>query len=99
LPQIDLNIVYPSRRYLPAKVRTFIDHLVEHFSKTPNSVLGEQWAKNDPYSSARELALIEAASSPAAFDGEEEADEIEAKLPPADVPKRQSQRSALRQSS
>ncbi len=28
---------YPSRRHLPAKVRTFIDHLVEHFSQTPNT--------------------------------------------------------------
>jgi hypothetical protein len=27
-------------------VRTFIDHLVEHFSQTPNHQLGEQWAKD-----------------------------------------------------
>jgi hypothetical protein len=27
-------------------VRTFIDHLVEHFSQTPNSQLGEQWVKD-----------------------------------------------------
>ncbi|ASV99149.1 LysR family transcriptional regulator [Paraburkholderia aromaticivorans] len=31
LPQIDITIAYPSRLHLPAKVRTFIDHLVEHF--------------------------------------------------------------------
>ena len=31
LPQIEITIAYPSRLHLPAKVRTFIDHLVEHF--------------------------------------------------------------------
>ncbi|WP_341315505.1 LysR family transcriptional regulator [Paraburkholderia sp. IMGN_8] len=31
LPQVEITIAYPSRRHLPAKVRTFIDHLVEHF--------------------------------------------------------------------
>ncbi|NML31068.1 LysR family transcriptional regulator [Paraburkholderia antibiotica] len=31
LPPIELTIAYPSRLHLPAKVRTFIDHLVEHF--------------------------------------------------------------------
>ncbi|TDV37306.1 LysR family transcriptional regulator [Paraburkholderia caballeronis] len=46
LPQVEINIAYPSRRHLPAKVRTFIDHLVEHFSQTPNSQLGEQWVKD-----------------------------------------------------
>ena len=46
LPQVEINVAYPSRRHLPAKVRTFIDHLVEHFSKTPNHQLGEQWAKD-----------------------------------------------------
>src|SRR6202012_1034131 len=34
LPQIEITIPYPSRLHLPAKVRTFIDHLVEHFSQT-----------------------------------------------------------------
>jgi DNA-binding transcriptional LysR family regulator len=34
LPQIEITIAYPSRLHLPAKVRTFIDHLVEHFSQT-----------------------------------------------------------------
>ncbi|SOE83045.1 transcriptional regulator, LysR family [Caballeronia arationis] len=46
LPQVEINVAYPSRRHLPAKVRTFIDHLVEHFSQTPNHQLGEQWAKD-----------------------------------------------------
>jgi DNA-binding transcriptional LysR family regulator len=31
LPPIEITIAYPSRLHLPAKVRTFIDHLVEHF--------------------------------------------------------------------
>jgi hypothetical protein len=46
LPQVEINVAYPSRRHLPAKVRTFIDHLVEHFSQTPNHQLGEQWLKD-----------------------------------------------------
>lgn len=33
LPPIDITIAYPSRLHLPAKVRTFIDHLVEHFQQ------------------------------------------------------------------
>ncbi|WP_070108070.1 LysR family transcriptional regulator [Burkholderia plantarii] len=44
LPQVEINVAYPSRRHLPAKVRTFIDHLVEHFSHSPETALGEQWA-------------------------------------------------------
>jgi DNA-binding transcriptional LysR family regulator len=35
LPQLEINVAYPSRRHLPAKVRTFIDHLVEHFDAAP----------------------------------------------------------------
>ncbi|WP_025598657.1 LysR family transcriptional regulator [Burkholderia sp. WSM2230] len=31
LPEIEITIAYPSRLHLPAKVRTFVDHLVEHF--------------------------------------------------------------------
>ncbi|MDE1184132.1 MAG: LysR family transcriptional regulator [Paraburkholderia sp.] len=34
LPQIDVTIAYPSRHHLPAKVRTFIDHLVDHFARS-----------------------------------------------------------------
>lgn len=33
LPQIEITIAYPSRLHLPAKVRTFIDHLVAHFQR------------------------------------------------------------------
>jgi DNA-binding transcriptional LysR family regulator len=52
LPQVEINIGYPSRRHLPAKVRTFIDHLVEHFSQTPNGTLGELWLKDAPEQAA-----------------------------------------------
>lgn len=38
LPQIEITIAYPSRLHLPAKVRTFIDHLVEHFERTGQQV-------------------------------------------------------------
>ncbi len=31
LPRLTINIAYPSRKHLSAKVRTFIDFLVEHF--------------------------------------------------------------------
>ncbi|CAE6782238.1 LysR family transcriptional regulator [Paraburkholderia haematera] len=34
LPKIEITIAYPSRLHLPAKVRTFIDHLVAHFQQT-----------------------------------------------------------------
>jgi DNA-binding transcriptional LysR family regulator len=44
LPQVEINVVYPSRRHLPAKVRTFIDHLVEHFSQQTDATVGEHWA-------------------------------------------------------
>jgi DNA-binding transcriptional LysR family regulator len=38
LPQIDINIAYPSRRYFPAKLRTFIHHLYRHFNPMPHVV-------------------------------------------------------------
>jgi hypothetical protein len=69
LPQVEINIAYPSRRHLPAKVRTFIDHLVEHFSQTPNSQLGEQWVK-DGLTRPAPAAFAESAH-PEAFDGVE----------------------------
>lgn len=43
LAPFDINVVYPSRRHMPAKLRTFIDHLVDHFAQTPNGMLGEKW--------------------------------------------------------
>ena len=39
LPPIDISIAYPSRLHLPAKVRTFVDHLVEHFES------GGEWLR------------------------------------------------------
>jgi DNA-binding transcriptional LysR family regulator len=33
LPRLTINIAYASRRFVPAKVRTFIDFLIEHFEK------------------------------------------------------------------
>lgn len=33
LPRLTINLAYPSRRFVPAKVRTFIDFLLEHFEK------------------------------------------------------------------
>ena len=70
LPQVEINIAYPSRHHLPAKVRTFIDHLVEHFSQTPNSLLGEQWIKDGQEWSASGLDSSEM-MPPEAFDGAE----------------------------
>ncbi|RYX89045.1 MAG: LysR family transcriptional regulator [Comamonadaceae bacterium] len=33
LPQLTINLAYPSRKHLSAKVRTFIDFMAEHFAK------------------------------------------------------------------
>ncbi len=33
LPRLMINLAYPSRKHLSAKVRTFIDFSAEHFSK------------------------------------------------------------------
>ncbi|GAB7542938.1 LysR family transcriptional regulator [Cupriavidus sp. 8B] len=33
LPRLTINLAYPSRKFVPAKVRTFINFLVEHFEK------------------------------------------------------------------
>ncbi|KMQ77154.1 Transcriptional regulator, LysR family [Candidatus Burkholderia pumila] len=46
LPQVEINVAYPSRRHLSAKVRTFIDHLVDYFSQMPNHQFGEQWLRD-----------------------------------------------------
>jgi DNA-binding transcriptional LysR family regulator len=31
LPRLTVNLAYPSRKHLSAKVRTFIDFMAEHF--------------------------------------------------------------------
>jgi DNA-binding transcriptional LysR family regulator len=64
LPQVDINIAYPSRHYLPAKVRTFIDHLVEHFSQTLQDRPSEQGAgaqQHGPHPDAGGVAVWDAA--------------------------------------
>jgi hypothetical protein len=66
LPQVEINVAYPSRRHLPAKVRTFIDHLVEHFSTAPNHQLGEQWLKDGMTKPGAQPALIDGAEQPVA---------------------------------
>jgi DNA-binding transcriptional LysR family regulator len=33
LPRLTINLAYPSRRHLSAKVRTFIDYIAEHFAR------------------------------------------------------------------
>ena len=33
LPRLTINLAYPSRKHLSAKVRTFIDFIVEHFAR------------------------------------------------------------------
>jgi len=33
LPQLTINLAYPSRKHLSAKVRTFIDFMAEHFAR------------------------------------------------------------------
>jgi hypothetical protein len=71
LPQVEINIAYPSRRHLPAKVRTFIDHLVEHFSQTPNSLLGEQWIKDGQGWPVSVSGVDSEMMPPEAFDGAE----------------------------
>ena len=34
LPRLTINLAYPSRKHLSAKVRTFIDFIAEHFAKS-----------------------------------------------------------------
>jgi DNA-binding transcriptional LysR family regulator len=33
LPRLTINLAYPSRKHLSAKVRTFIDFMAGHFAK------------------------------------------------------------------
>lgn len=42
LPPMDVNVVYPSRRHMPAKLRAFIDHLVDYFRQSVNGLIGER---------------------------------------------------------
>jgi DNA-binding transcriptional LysR family regulator len=77
LPQIEINIGYPSRRHLPAKVRTFIDHLVEYFNQEPSGVLGASWLKG-----CEKAPVAVATTTPALEHAEDETqleEEVEAK--------------------
>lgn len=40
LPPVEINVAYPSRRHLPVKVRTFVDHLVQHFATPQRATPG-----------------------------------------------------------
>jgi DNA-binding transcriptional LysR family regulator len=67
LPQVEVTIAYPSRHHLPAKVRTFIDHLVEHFSQhagpgAPDESLNRQGAAQ------AKRAMTANESAPATYD-------------------------------
>jgi len=33
-PDLKVSIVYPNRQFLPAKTRTFVNHTLEHFSRS-----------------------------------------------------------------
>ncbi|WDD91202.1 LysR family transcriptional regulator [Burkholderia sp. FERM BP-3421] len=33
IPELEMNIAYPSRRHFPRKTRLFIDHVIEHFRR------------------------------------------------------------------
>lgn len=45
LPQLSINIAYQTRKHLPAKVRVFIDFMVDHFHETDNE---RKWTAADP---------------------------------------------------
>ena len=42
LPRLTINLAYPSRKHLSAKVRTFIDFVVDHFNRMDYE---KKWAK------------------------------------------------------
>ncbi|SDH37258.1 DNA-binding transcriptional regulator, LysR family [Paraburkholderia phenazinium] len=75
LPQVEVTIAYPSRHHLPAKVRTFIDHLVEHFSRMAPYLPGD--AAATPAAAARvaqaKRAVAERALALPEFDDLDEA--------------------------
>lgn len=59
LAPIDIHVVYPSRRYMPAKLRTFIDHLVEHFVQTSSEVVPEKWLNDAGVQSLAATAALD----------------------------------------
>ena len=79
LPQVEVTIAYPSRHHLPAKVRTFIDHLVEHFSQMSSNVPDEFAGSQDAVSLTAQARRAVADAQAAALDFDER--EEEASLP------------------
>lgn len=53
LPRFEIKVAYPSRRYLSAKVRTFIDHLIAHFADSSSMLPFENTAQNCESASPR----------------------------------------------
>ncbi|MDE1141972.1 MAG: LysR family transcriptional regulator [Paraburkholderia tropica] len=45
-PEARMSIVYPSRQYLPAKTRRFVDHAVEHFEHAHDGALANRSASS-----------------------------------------------------
>ncbi|MGA3247927.1 MAG: LysR family transcriptional regulator [Paraburkholderia sp.] len=74
LPQVEVTIAYPSRHHLPAKVRTFIDHLVEHFSQMSSNLPGEPASSQDavPRVAQAKRAVADAEAVALDFDEREE---------------------------
>ncbi len=79
LPQIEIYVGYPSRRHLPAKVRTFIDHLVEHFSLANDSQAAELRAKGSAARPA--VAAAQARLGKAVREADERSEPIDETLP------------------
>jgi len=63
LAPIDIHVVYPSRRYMPAKLRTFIDHLVEHFEEAPAAGHADLLATEQQWPAEGEAAALSSALS------------------------------------
>jgi hypothetical protein len=74
LPQVEVTIAYPSRHHLPAKVRTFIDHLVEHFSQMSSNLPGEPASAQDAVARVAQAkrAVVDAEAVAFDFDDREE---------------------------
>jgi DNA-binding transcriptional LysR family regulator len=42
LRQVDMYALYASRRYVPPKIRTFVDHMIEYFAAVPLPTVARQ---------------------------------------------------------
>ncbi|POR52956.1 LysR family transcriptional regulator [Paraburkholderia eburnea] len=54
-PPVSISVVYPSREYLPAKVRTFIDHLVASAALARESARSARAAAKEPAQTAQSV--------------------------------------------